>query len=218
MGVVSLSLDKNDASLRFKMKGFDMPMKYWAEELTDLPVSERDGKFNVHYIWGDPNSPVAVYRGDAFICDAMPQGRVDFIEAQDGVKVVAREKAKGKHIKQRRNAIKAAKACGSVALPDGSAALTLPPMVAPSHALVIAPSTKVRAVAAPVSPLRADPDHPGEYINTETGKRYRGDAAQFEQERQEQVAAAEAEQVTTKRLEKLRQTQEALRDSAYLQG
>lgn len=218
MGVVSLSLDKKDASLRFKMKGFDMPMKYWAEELTDLSVSERVGKFNVHYDWGEPNSPVAVYRGDVFICDAKPLGRVDFIESQDGEKVGAHMDAKGKHIKQRRKAINAAKACGSVALPDSSAVLALPPLVAPNHAFVIAPSTKVRAVAAPVSPLQPDPDRPGEFINTETGKRYRGDAARFEQERQEQFAAEEMERETAKRLERLRQQQEESRESAYLQG
>lgn len=140
-----------------------MPMKYWAEALADLSVSERGGKFNVRYDWGDPNSSVSVYRGDVFICDADPLGRVDFIEEQGGGKVGAHMEAKSKFMKQRKKAINAAKEGGSVALPDGSGGLPLPPMVAPNQELVIAPSTKMRTVAAPVSPIQTVPGKPGKH-------------------------------------------------------
>lgn len=196
MGVVSLSLDKKDSSLRFKMKGYAMQMRYWAEALADLSVSERDGKFNVHYDWGEPNSPVAVYRGDAFICDAYPLGRVEFIETPEGEKVGAHMEAKGKFMQQRKKAINAAKVGGVVALPDCRGALTLPPMVAPNQALVIAPSTKARAVAAPVSPIQAIPGKPGESIDTETGEVYRGAEAKRAQAKtrtQQELDAEEAE-------------------------
>lgn len=213
MGVVSLSLDKKDSSLRFKMKGYDMPMKYWAEELADLSVSEREGKFNVYYDWGEPNSPVAVYRGDAFICDAKPQGRIDFIESRDGEKVGAHMQAKGKHIQQRKKAINAAKAGGSVALPDGGSGLTLPPLVAPNQALVIAPSTKPRQVAAPLSPIHAIPGRPGESVDEETGEVFFGVAAkraQAEEKRKQEEQETEAE------LEEMKRRQRERNLPAYL--
>lgn len=170
MGVVSLSLDKKDSSFRFKMKGYETPMKYWAEELTDLSVSERQGKFNVHFDWARPDLPVAVYRGDVFICDAKPLGRVDFIESEGSDEVATRMADKGKHIKQRRKAINAAKAGGVIALPDSDCALSLPSFAEPNATLVIAPSVKVRAMAALVSPIQKIPGKPGESVNTETGE------------------------------------------------
>jgi hypothetical protein len=205
MGVISLSLDKKDSSFRFKMKGYPMPMKYWAEPLSDLSVSERNGKFNVHYDWGEPNSPVAVYRGDVFICDAYPQGRVDFIESEDGEKVKNHMEAKGRFMKPRRQAINAAKARGVVALPDGSGALTLPPMVTPNQASVIAPSTKPRPVAAPVSPIHAIPGRPGESINSETGEVYVGEEARRAQangQQDERETEAELEEMARRMREK----------------
>jgi putative transposase len=207
MGVKSLSLDKKDSSIRFKMDGFDMPMKYWNEALADLSVAEREGKFNVYFDWGEPNTPVSVYRGDVFICDAAPLGRIDFIEAPENSKVKEHMETKGKFMKQRKNAINAAKQGGAIALPSVNSPMNLPPMIAATHISIIAPSTKIRAIAAPVSPIQAVPGRPGESIDTETGEIYKSEAlnreeAKAREKQREQETDAELEEMRRKQREK----------------
>lgn len=170
MGVVALKLDTKDSSFRFKMKGYALPMKYWAVELSDLPLSERGGMFNVHYEWGEPNEPVSVYRGDVFICDAKPMGRIDFLESSDGENVKAHMANKGEFMKTRRQAISAAKKKGVATVPDANSSMSLPPIKLSTGEHIIAPSTKPKALAAPVSAFEPVEGNPNALKHKATGK------------------------------------------------
>ncbi len=135
MGVKSLKLDKKEATFKFRIDGH-LPRRYWHEALSDLPLSMRDTRFNVHYEWDDPNAPVAVYSGDTFICDAMPIGRIDFLES-NGQKVSAHTAAKGAFVKPRAKAISAIKANGKLALPNFSQMPELSPLQMPNVELAL---------------------------------------------------------------------------------
>jgi len=135
MGVKSLKLDKKEATFKFRIDGH-LPRRYWHEALSDLPLSMRDRRFNVHYEWDDPDAPVAVYSGDTFICDAMPIGRIDFLES-DGVEVNAHTAAKGAFIKPRAKAISALKASVKLALPGFSQMPESAPLTIPIAELVL---------------------------------------------------------------------------------
>jgi hypothetical protein len=135
MGVKSLKLDKKEATFKFRIDGH-LPRRYWHEALSDLPLSMRDTRFNVHYEWDDPNAPVAVYSGDTFICDAMPIGRIDFLEST-GQKVSAHTAAKGAFVKPRAKAISAIKANGKLALPNFSQMPELSPLQMPNVELAL---------------------------------------------------------------------------------
>jgi len=209
MGVHSLSLDKRDCTFSFKMKGYPIAQRYWHEALANLSATEREGKFNVHFDWDEPNSPVAVYRGDTFICDAAPLGRIDFIEERGGGKVQAHMSAKGNFLAQRKKTINAAKQGGSVALLTSDDALTLPPMVAANPELVIVPSSRVRAVATPVSPIEPIPGKPGEFVDQETGEIFIGAVAL--REKTKAATSLLAEDVEAE-LEAMKRKQQAMRE------
>lgn len=199
MGVVALKLDAKDSSFRFKMKGYALPMKYWAVELSDLPLSERDGMFNVHYEWGEPNAPVSVYRGDVFICDAKPMGRIDFLESSDGENVKAHMAHKGEFMKTRRQAISAAKNKGTAIVPDANSQMSLPPITFSTGEHIIAPSTKPKALAAPVSAVRQVEGEPFMEEHVATGQRLtRVDKVRLADS---QATVEDAEAATKKKLE-----------------
>ncbi|MBI3284033.1 MAG: DDE-type integrase/transposase/recombinase [Burkholderiales bacterium] len=211
MGKTQLRLDKKEASFRFKMKGFDAEMKYSAPELLELPTSQRHGKFDVYYDYGQPNEPVSVWQNGGFICDAIPKGRIDFIEA--GAKqTVAHMEGKNKYIASVKRLKKEIAKAGASALSAFYSAPTLGAAEAQTESL-IAPSSKPKAVSVLASPIQADPERPGESINTETGERYIGFAAEQEQERQARLKAVADE---AKYLADLKKKQEEkLRSSAY---
>ncbi|MBC3872413.1 transposase domain-containing protein [Undibacterium flavidum] len=214
MGVLSLSLDKKDASISFKMDGFPK-MRYWHETLVDLPISERTWKYNVYFEWDDPNSPVSVYRGDVFICDASPMQKLDFIEAPESGKVIEHVAAKKKYVKHRKEVIKAVRQGGKLALPDMNSPMHLAPLVLPNQESIIVEAKRLREVAAPVSPIKPIEGRYGEFINTETQEIYKGRAAQ-EEEMQAQFRAEGGTIDTEQYLEELRKKrEEELRNSAY---
>lgn len=214
MGVKSLSLDKKNASINFKMDGFP-EMSYWDEALADLPMAERAAKYNVYFDWDEPNSPVSVYRGDVFLCDASPMQKLDFIEAPESGKVIEHVAAKKKYIKHRKEVIKAVRQGGKLALPDMNSPMHLAPLVAPNQESIIVEAKRLGEVAAPVNPIKPIEGRYGEFINTETQEIYKGRAAQ-EEEMQAQFRAEGGTIDTEQYLEELRKKrEEELRSSAY---
>jgi putative transposase len=157
MGVKSLKLDKKEATFKFRIDGH-VPRRYWHEALSDLPLSMRDTRFNVHYEWDDPDAAVAVYSGDTFICDAMPIGRIDFLES-DSEDVIAHMSAKGEFIKPRAKAISAIKASGKLALPDFSQMQESASLSMPDTVLVLPNKEPVKSSApSPLHPISNDQD------------------------------------------------------------
>jgi hypothetical protein len=217
MGMVTLSLDKKEASFRFKMKGFDMEMKYCAPELLHLSAAQRHAKFAVYFDYGRPELPVSVWQNGGFICDAYPKESVDFIE-EDGKQTAAHMEAKNKYLAAVKRMKKEIAKAGADALPYFNPVPSTSALDVAQGEPVIAPSTKPKATPVLVSPIQPDPNRPGEYIDTDTGERYVGYATQLEQERQAQIDAEKEGQDTAKYLEELRRTQEELRGSAYSSG
>ncbi|VVE65411.1 hypothetical protein PAN31117_01866 [Pandoraea anapnoica] len=168
MGMALVTLDKREASLKFRVEGFG-PIRYWNEALSQLPLSARSKKYQVFYDLDDPTANVAVYDGETFICDASPIDRIPFIE-EGGTKTRKHVEARAKYVKTSKAAIGAAKAAGESFRPmlthSGSlSALPLPPDAVPIDAR--------RTPQTPESdaPLWAqDAQEPGKWVNTKTGE------------------------------------------------
>jgi len=190
MGVKSLKLDKKEATFKFQIEGY-LSRRYWHEALSDLLLSMRDTRFNVHYEWDNPNAAVAVYSGDTFICDAMPIDRINFLES-DNEKMKARMDAKGAYMKPRAKVMSTIKAKGKLALPDFSQTPELTPLPVPNAVLVPPRKTPVAMPAS--NPLQQLPGSPGVSFDTETGKVYRGEEAK----RAQAIANASQEEIDEK--------------------
>lgn len=169
MGVATLKLNKDDASLKFKMDGYS-EVRYWDERLAALPRSARGKRFHVYYDFGEPLNPVSVYDGDTLICEARNIGRQPFNELS-GEKTGAHMKAKGAYLKPRHAALKAAK----VAAPSGLHALIEAGGMSQQPLITLA-EPKKQALPAPAKTEEIEPipGRPGEYLNKATGEIYRG--------------------------------------------
>lgn len=200
MGVKSLKLDKKDATLRFAIEGY-LPRRYWHEALSNLPPAKREGHFNVHYEWGNPESPVSVYFGDEFICDAAPIGLIPFND-HHGTQVKQHMEDKGAYLKPRTKFIQNMKKKANIALPQlgEDALLTLPP-IAKAESSVIAPSTKVRSQEPQPSPLQPVEGSKTQFISTRTGQIYQRKDLERLDKIAEEVKETEARNA---RLEELR--------------
>jgi len=200
MGVKSLKLDKKDATIRFAIEGY-LPRRYWHEALSNLPPAKREGHFNVHYEWGNPESPVSVYFGDEFICDAAPIGLIPFNDHQ-GTQVKQHMEDKGAYLKPRAKFIQDMKKKANIGLPQlgEGALLTLPP-IENAESSIIAPSTKVRSQESEPSPLQPVEGSETQFISTRTGKTYR----RKDLERLDKIAEEQKEiEARNARLEELR--------------
>lgn len=204
MGVRSLKLDKKEATFKFAIDGY-LPRRYWHEALADLPLSMRDRHFNVHYEWDNPDAPVAVYSGDTFICDAAPIDRIPFIEG--GEKVHAHMEAKGQYIKQRKNAINAAKELVNVAMPVYRHASAAIPLSQPQFEAALVPPRSMPEPEQPASTIQPLPGKPGEFIDVETGEVLLGQAAKLERNRQQQANERQEGAESDEELEELARKQ-----------
>lgn len=107
----TLTLNNKDASIRFSFPGYG-EIRYWSDELADLPLSARSKKYTVFYNPEDPAIPVLVYDGDRMIGEATPRGLV-------GDKQTAAQHCidKGEFKKPRVEAFKKLKQAAPVTLP-----------------------------------------------------------------------------------------------------
>lgn len=213
MGVKSLKLDKKDATIRFAIEGY-LPRRYWHEALSNLPSAKREGHFNVHYEWGNPDAPVSIYCGDEFICDAVPIGLIPFNDHQ-GTQVKQHMEDKGAYLKPRVKFIQDMKKKANIGLPQlgEDALLSLPPIVK-AESSVIVPSTKVRNQEHQPSPLQPLEGSKTELISTQTGQIYQRKDLEKVDELKKKIEENEAVKA---RLEALRQ-KKLEKDLAHLKA
>lgn len=174
MGMATATLDKQEASLRFKMDGYGK-VRYWSEALANLPMNMRGCKFTVYYDVGNPSRPISVYDGERYVCEADNIEHIPFNEA-GGEKVAAHMRNKGAYLKSRQAAVKDAKA----AAPSGLLELTASGQFLLSNPMlqIAEPHPSLEPPPQPANPIQPRPGHPGEYVDTHTGEVLRGDHLQ----------------------------------------
>lgn len=106
-----LTLNNKDASIRFKLDGYG-EVRYWCDELADLPLSARAKKYNVYLNPDNPDIPVLVYDGQSIICEA---SRIGMVGSKEAAKQHCINKAEFK--KPRMEEFKEIKKNSPVALP-----------------------------------------------------------------------------------------------------
>lgn len=98
-GKAHLSINKAQFSFKFKPKGSPYEVTFSAPELLNLTNIQKQSKFDVYYDFhAEPESPVSVWQGGAFICEAQATMVLDFIGA-DTSEIAKNAKAKGDYMK-----------------------------------------------------------------------------------------------------------------------
>lgn len=150
-----LTLNNKDASIKFKIPGYG-EVRFWSEILADLPMAARAKKYNVYHNSYLPDSPVLVYDGLRFICEAQRIGRVGGKEAaaQHCINKAAFKKPRAAEFKDIK---KAAPVC----LPAPAAPLSVPVVI-----------EKPAAQALPPEPAKLKELSPGIWYDPETGETF----------------------------------------------
>lgn len=151
-----LTLNNKDASIRFKIPGYG-EVRFWSESLADLPMSARAKKYNVYHNSALPDSPVLVYNGLRFICEA---SRIGMIGDKQAAAQHCINKAAFK--KPRAAAFKDIKKAAPVCLPAPAAPVFAVPVVIEKPAATI---------TAPESPKLKELS-PGVWYDPETGETF----------------------------------------------
>ncbi len=150
-----LTINNNDASIRFKFPLYG-EMRYWADELADLPEAARAKKYAVHYNPENPDLPVLVYDRERFICEARRIGSTGDKEAAAQHCI---DKAEFK--KPRVAAFNDIKKAAPVRLPAPTAPFSVPVIIEKPAATITAPeSPKLKELS------------PGVWYDPETGETF----------------------------------------------
>jgi len=168
MGMEMVKPDSRDGSIRLRIEGYG-DIRYWAEEINDLPAHIRIRKLQVYYDIENPKAAVSVYDGEVYICEATTKDRIEFFE-ESGDKVREHMQGKASYLKPRRAAIKAVKARGVIDLPKRVASDELPPLPQPLNAVQIDMPRKAAVAEPEPLVLQPAPDDPLALVNTVTGE------------------------------------------------
>ncbi|GAB3266113.1 hypothetical protein GCM10027296_43670 [Chitinimonas naiadis] len=169
-GVNTLKLQKDDASIRFKIEGYGL-CRYWSDALADLPLSARQKQYQVYFDPENPDAKVAVYDGLTWICDAERIERIDFLAG--GEEAAAHSRTKHAHMAPKKQAVKRIKAKAPLALPDMSKPPQLTPIPQPSNALLIEAPRYVTKAAEPERTLEPLDNEANAWRNKLTGEIHR---------------------------------------------
>ena len=207
MGVAIVKPERQTGELAFKVDGYGR-LRYWSEDLANLPLNTRAQKLHVYYDPGTP-STVAVYDGERYLCDAGCLDKIDFHD-EGGEKVKAHLKAQAEFLGQRHEEIKALKG-----VDQPSATTEGPPQL-----LTFFDPRLVENKAAPTqsqtveSPIQPHPTEKGAYINTESGEIYRGSNVVL----LSHSATNADDELTEEDIEAMRKRQREKNLPAYLRG
>ena len=151
-----LTLNNKDASIRFKLPGYGV-VCFWSDSLADLPMKARKKKYNVFHNSALPDSPVLVYDGLRFICEASYHGLI-------GDKQAAAQHCinKAAFKKPRAAAFKDIKKAAPVCLPAPAAPVFAVPVVIEKPAALV-------AIPAPAPLVETSP---GVFTDTATGESF----------------------------------------------
>lgn len=148
-----LTLNNKDASIKLRLKGYG-DMRYWSNELANLPDPDRAKKYNVYLNPDNPDIPVLVYDGLRMICEA---SRIGMVGNKEAAKQHCINKAKFK--KPYTEAFKEIKKDAPVALP-APVTLSVNNVIVENNTL---PETTTE-------PPKLKPLAPGVWIDPESGK------------------------------------------------
>lgn len=116
MGQALIKPDSKDHSYSFKIPGHGV-CRFWSKEIAGLPQEVLSRKHAVYYDLENPEKPVSIYDGHAWLGDAPLLERLPFNE-EGGERAAAHVKAKNAAMKPQKDALKAIKAA---AQPDQTA-------------------------------------------------------------------------------------------------
>lgn len=163
--------------------------RFCSDEFSRLPLPARGKKYHVWYHPENPELPVSIYAGDAFVCDCYPINRLPAVGA--GEAAAAHVKAKNALIKPVRDELKAIKAASPVRLPafDG-------------NPTALIESGKAAPQEKEVEPVLQPTGNTGEFVDTETGAVARRIERPLFPEPEESQADTEIEALRRRQLEK----------------
>lgn len=192
LAVCTLKLDAKDASLRFKIDGHG-EARYWSEALAELPLSARQKLYHVYYDPEQPATPVAVYDGEVWLCDAPPIDPIAFLGG--GEQAAAHNRAKQAYIAPKKKAVKQLRVEAQLPRPLSAPAATIPAM--PLQIDMPRPAT---TPIEPENQLIPMPGEPNAWLNRQTGQIYR---------KRGQVSSAEPIRRTPEELEEMKRKRDA---------
>lgn len=166
LAVTTLQLNKEDASIRFKVEGFG-ECRYWSKALAELPLPARQKGYQVYFDPESPMTPVAIYDGDVFVCEAAPIDRIPFMGGDEAA--AAHATAKLGYMAPKKKALKAIKNAAPLALPDMTQPAELTPLPQPNQELLIEAPRPARA-PEPESQLEPLPGEANAWRDSRTGE------------------------------------------------
>lgn len=151
-----LTLNNKDACIRFKLPGYG-EVRFWSDTLADLPMKARAKKYNIYHNSELPDSPILVYDGLRFVCEASFIGLI-------GSKEAAAQHCINKALfkKPRAAAFKDVKKAAPVCLPAPAAPVFAVPVVIEKPAALI-------SLPAPAPLVETSP---GVFTDTATGESF----------------------------------------------
>ena len=149
------TLDNKNASIQIKIDGYGT-MKYWSNDLANLPDSARGKKYIIFHNPDAPELPILIYDGLRFVCDAACISKVGNKEqaAQHYID-------KAKFLKPHKSSVKDIKKAAQQTLPA-------PIITAQSAPLIII--EKPAALVDIPAPAPLVETSPGVFIDTATGE------------------------------------------------
>ena len=151
-----LTLNNKDACIRFKLPGYG-EIRFWCDTLADLPMKARAKKYNIYHNSAMPDSPVLVYDGLRFVCEAP---NIGLIGSKEAAAQHCINKAAFK--KPRAAGFKALKQAAPVCLPAPAApAFAVPVVIEKPAALVVIPA-----------PAQLVETSPGVFTDMATGENF----------------------------------------------